>query len=121
MRGDAAALDGLDAAARRRLPADAGRLERYVRLETPTGAADALDALAELVVADARAAGFRGGRVPTADPASGDAVVLDLPGRGPRAATPRRCCSRTTTRCTRSARCRSGGTATCCTARARTT
>ncbi|WP_217615644.1 M20/M25/M40 family metallo-hydrolase [Cellulomonas sp. GbtcB1] len=85
MRGDAAALDGLDEAARRRLPADAGRLERYVRLETPTGAAAALDALADLVVADARAAGFRGDRVPTADPASGDAVVLDLPGRGPRA------------------------------------
>ncbi|MBW0255188.1 M20/M25/M40 family metallo-hydrolase [Cellulomonas sp. PS-H5] len=85
MRGDAAALDGLDEAARRRLPADVGRLERYVRLETPTGAAEALDALADLVVADARAAGFRGDRVPTADPASGDAVVLDLPGRGPRA------------------------------------
>src|SRR6478736_7413119 len=32
-----------------------------------------------------RAAGFAGGRVPTTDPASGDAVVLDLPGRGPRA------------------------------------
>ncbi|TKR22982.1 M20 family metallopeptidase, partial [Cellulomonas hominis] len=85
MRGEAAALAGLDEAARRRLPADAGRLERYVRRETPTGAVDALDALADLVVADARAAGFRGGRVPTADPASGDAVVLDLPGRGARA------------------------------------
>lgn len=85
MRGDGAALAGLEDAARRRLPADAGRLERYVRLETPTGAAAALDALADLVVADARAAGFAGGRVPTTDPASGDAVVLDLPGRRPRA------------------------------------
>lgn len=85
MTGEAAALAGLEEAARRRLPADAERLERYVRLETPTGAADALDALADLVVADARATGFAGGRVPTADPATGDAVVLDLPGRGPRA------------------------------------
>ncbi|WP_158371433.1 M20/M25/M40 family metallo-hydrolase [Cellulosimicrobium cellulans] len=85
MRGEAAALAGLDEAARRRLPADAGRLERYVRQETPTGAVDALDALADLVVADARVAGFRGGRAPTADPAAGDAVVLELPGRGPRA------------------------------------
>lgn len=76
---------GLHAAAVRRLPADVARLERYVRRETPTGDAPALDALADLVVADARECGFAGGRVPTADPATGDAVLLELPGRGPRA------------------------------------
>ncbi|WP_454048630.1 M20/M25/M40 family metallo-hydrolase [Cellulomonas sp. Marseille-Q8402] len=82
MGGDG--LAGLQEAARRRLAGDVERLERYVRHETPTGDAPALDALADTVVADARAAGLRGGRVPTADPATGDALVLDLPGRGRR-------------------------------------
>jgi glutamate carboxypeptidase len=77
-------LDHLEDAARGRLPGDVDRLERYVRRETPTGDAAAIDALADVLVADARALGFAGGRVPTADPATGDAVVLDLPGRGRR-------------------------------------
>jgi glutamate carboxypeptidase len=77
-------LDRLDDAARRRLPDDVERLERYVRVETPTGDAPAIDALGDLLVADARALGFRGGRLRTTDPGTGDAVVLDLPGCGRR-------------------------------------
>jgi glutamate carboxypeptidase len=77
-------LDHLEDAARGRLPDDVDRLERYVRHETPTGDAAAIDALADVLVADARAVGFRGGRVRTADPRTGDAVVLDLAGRGSR-------------------------------------
>lgn len=77
-------LHGLGEAARRRLPEDVERLEAYVRRETPTGDAPAIDALADVLVVDARALGFDGGRAPTTDPATGDAVVLDLPGRGRR-------------------------------------
>lgn len=77
--------DRLEDAARRRLPDDVERLTRYVELETPTGDAAAIDALADVLVADARALGFGGSRVPTTAPGTGDAVVLDLPGRGRRA------------------------------------
>lgn len=73
---------GLVAAARDRLAQDVARLERYVADGSPTGDAAALDALADVLVADAHATGFAGGRVATADPAAGDAVLLDLPGRG---------------------------------------
>lgn len=79
------ALGRLPDAARERLPADAERLLRYAGHESPTGDTARLDALAGVLVADGRSAGFRGGRVPTADRAAGDAVLLDLPGRGPRA------------------------------------
>lgn len=78
-------LGRLGDAARERLAEDVARLERYVRHETPTGDAPAIDALADVLVADARALGFLGGRVPTSDAATGDAVVLDLAGRGARA------------------------------------
>jgi glutamate carboxypeptidase len=74
-------------AAQDRLPADVERLLRYVALETPTGDADALDALADLLVADGAAAGLAGGRVPT-DASTADAVRLELPRRGPRASGP---------------------------------
>jgi glutamate carboxypeptidase len=85
---DPCALAGaLPRAARDRLPADVERLLRYVALETPTGDAAALDALADLLVADGAAVGLAGGRVPT-DASTADAVRLELPGRGPRAAGP---------------------------------
>lgn len=82
------AVGRLPDAARARLPADAERLAQYAAHETPTGDGTRLDALADRVVADARAAGLRGGRVPTQDRGAGDAIALDLAGRGPRAADP---------------------------------
>ncbi|VTR77437.1 M20/M25/M40 family metallo-hydrolase [Cellulomonas hominis] len=79
-----AGLAALPRAARDRLPTDVERLLRYVALETPTGDVAALDALADLVVADGAATSLAGGRVPTA-PSTADAVRLELPGRGARA------------------------------------
>jgi glutamate carboxypeptidase len=75
------AVAALPAAARDRLPHDVVRLERYAAVETPTGDGPALDAFADLLVADARALGMRGGRVrlPAGD-GTGDGVLLDLPG-----------------------------------------
>jgi glutamate carboxypeptidase len=67
------------------LPQDVDRLLRYVGHETPTGDAAALDAFADLLVADAHALGLAGGRVALAA-GTGDAVRLDLPGTGAGAA-----------------------------------
>ncbi|HEY0216746.1 MAG TPA: M20/M25/M40 family metallo-hydrolase [Cellulomonas sp.] len=77
----------LPLAALDRLPDYLETLRRYVGHETPTGDAAALDAFADALVTDARALGMTGGRVALgADgeiSGTGDAVVLDLPGRGP--------------------------------------
>ncbi|HEY0619513.1 MAG TPA: M20/M25/M40 family metallo-hydrolase [Kribbella sp.] len=59
-----------------------GRLHEYVAHETPTGDADALNAFADRLVARYAELGATARRVPSA---TGDHVVADFPGRGPRA------------------------------------
>jgi glutamate carboxypeptidase len=74
----------LTAAAQTRLSQDVARLLRYAGCETPTGDAAALDAFADVLVADAGALGMTGGRVPLgvdgATSGSGDGVRLHLAG-----------------------------------------
>ncbi len=69
----------LTRAAAGRVGADLARLQRYAAHETPTGDAAALDALATALAADVAPLGARTRRVPLPH---GDALVLDLPGRG---------------------------------------
>lgn len=71
--------DRLRAAAAAELPDAVATLERYVALETPTGSAAALDAFADVLVADAERLGAHATRVARPD---GDVVVLRHPGRG---------------------------------------
>lgn len=59
-----------------------GRLETYVRHETPTGDAARLDALAEVLLARHRELGATVRRVPSP---SGDHLVMEHPGRGAKA------------------------------------
>lgn len=59
------------------------RLREYVEHETPTGDPDALNAFADRLVARYTELGATAERVPSA---TGDHVVANLPGRGPRAA-----------------------------------
>ncbi|TWD72514.1 glutamate carboxypeptidase [Kribbella amoyensis] len=61
------------------------RLREYVEHETPTGEADALNAFADRLVARYTELGGTARRVPSA---TGDHVVADFPGRGPRADEP---------------------------------
>ncbi|WP_053203558.1 M20/M25/M40 family metallo-hydrolase [Jiangella muralis] len=58
------------------------RLERYVRLESPTGDAARLDALGEVLLARHRELGATVRRVPAP---AGDHLVMEHPGRGPQA------------------------------------
>ncbi|MGC4943070.1 M20/M25/M40 family metallo-hydrolase [Kribbella sp. DT2] len=61
------------------------RLHEYVAHETPTGDADALNAFADGLIARYAGLGGTARRVPAA---TGDHVVANLPGRGPRAEEP---------------------------------
>ena len=60
----------------------AGRLRAYVEHETPTGATDALNSFADRLISRYGELGGSARRVPTP---TGDHVVADFPGRGPRA------------------------------------
>ncbi len=71
------------ALARSRRGHDVARLHGYVVRETPTGDAAALDDLADVLVAAAAGVGMSGRRLPLPH---GDAVLLEHPGRGARAA-----------------------------------
>ncbi|TDC53101.1 M20 family peptidase [Jiangella ureilytica] len=59
-----------------------GRLESYVRHETPTGDAERIDALGEILLARHRELGATVRRVPSA---AGDHLVMEHPGRGAKA------------------------------------
>jgi glutamate carboxypeptidase len=72
------------AAAGARLDDDAERLLTYVRHETPTGDAAALNALADVLAADAIALGATARRLPLPH---GDALLIEHPGAGERAAS----------------------------------
>lgn len=79
--------DALDGAAIRQAVADRlepalARLESYVRHETPSGDAEALDALADVLVARYRELGAEARR---AGAPTGDHVLAALPGTGPAA------------------------------------
>jgi glutamate carboxypeptidase len=73
---------GLQRAAAGRAAQMLARLREYVVHETPTGDADALNAFADRLVARYAELGGTARRVPSA---TGDHVVANLPGRGPRA------------------------------------
>lgn len=64
---------------------DLARLERYVRHESPSGDAAALNSFAEALIADTAGLGAAAHRVALPH---GDALVLDVPGRGARAGLP---------------------------------
>jgi len=72
----------LVAAAAERADDDAERLLTYVRHETPTGDAAALDALADVLAADAATFGATARRLPLPH---GDALLVEHPGAGERA------------------------------------
>ncbi|MDX6295592.1 MAG: glutamate carboxypeptidase [Kribbellaceae bacterium] len=73
---------GLQQAAAGRAAQMLARLREYVVHETPTGDADALNAFAERLLVRYAELGGTARRVPSA---TGDHVVANLPGRGPRA------------------------------------
>lgn len=74
--------DALFAAAQAEQPALVKTLERLVNIETGTGTADGMAAMADLLEAELQAAGATVTRHKAAGPVVGDNIVGRLPGRG---------------------------------------